>query len=1020
MDYFDKTIDDYTEAENLRQMTFLASDFAELVTDDDGQQYGLIGENAVPVQPDTFVTGSVKRPPQEQPAASEPEGSIGRDIGRGVVRGVTKAARDLTDFGADVLGAPVAAVNDAIKFFTLPQQVAARAMGVDADTNIEDPIGDSASIKKGLESVGNWMVENIPGMSEADQSFRGFVEEKPQSVLAQELSQELTRFASGAVMGPVQLVRFLGLQNPILRGMAWGGITDFIQGGDTGQTAVGSLAQIIPDSERPAIARNVLALVTKYETDAGAVRRAKTALDGFILGGIADTVITLAAKYGRKVPWKTLIAGGAASTLAGDEAEAGPLTAILRAFTRAENAALRDAAGGDKKMADEAKREAARIKALYPPSEGWEPIEATGIIKNKAGQIKDVRFRQPAYAFHKPTQKISAEQHRANLSDKMVNDVNAVVERARGGDEAAQEIVRQARWYRNMRSRLRAEFGGMADVFADLLGATSAQTNVEQNYRNSIEILRRFSRGEYDREIAAYQARLDAGETVEPKKLMQMSKAGEFPLIRSAAGKMFNTNSPAATTALIDMFRQIKQGSAPKTVNFTGNLIGFGTDATIDVWAARYLRAAAGMTRLPPPAEKNVAGKHLKGSTLEKPKIGEEFAFGQGVFSDAADIINKSNVIKEYDPTLGDLGPDDLQAMIWFLEKEKWTKNGWTTKAGEGGSLDFESSLAGAADPEAMTAARRAATATFKPPKQRKAETDADYQLRVDDARRAFDEATQTAAAQVQEMAAPLERTVLGVSRERPGQRPTNVEQAELAREITAPLQNDNTVIAFQANNSYGDFEGVAERSLNAEIVTRVNHDPSPVRTALVQAGKKYDQDAVFISKVLRAPTETSVPGVEVYFRERQDVDFVQQIKQLMFDKGVDGFTFITDARQGDRVDVQVARNDEAVAGLVGIRFQYVPAFDGSYTKAAHATKVKEQAKLFRDVIDEMAKRADIAQADLVHYETEVFRRATGTDWMSEGVTYDDYLKRNASGRDSGTGRGQLRGETAAPPDSGG
>lgn len=1018
MDKFDQTIDDYTEAEELRQMNFLASDFAELVTDDEGGQFGLIGNVAVPVQQDTYVTGSVQRPPAEQPAPAKDDGSIGEDIARGGLRGLIKASQDLTG----VLGAPVDAATDVINFFTLPQRMFADAMGVDASPAIQNPIGDSASIKRGLEDVGSWMVENIPGMSEADQSFRGFVEEKPQTVLVQELMQELTRFASGAVTGPVQLVRFLGVQNPIVRGMAWGGITDFIQGGTNEQTGFGGLAEglgQIDPKERPSIARNIFAVVTKYETDSGAVRRAKNALDGFVFGGITDGLITLVAKYARKVPWKTLVAGTAATAVASDEAEAGPLTAILRGFTRAENKALLDAAGGDKKLADAAKREAARIKSQYPPSEGWEEIEATGLIKNKSG-LKDVRFRQPAYAFHKPPGKLSVEQHRANLTNRMVNDVNAVVERARGGDEAAQEIVRQARWYRDMRSRLRAEFGGMADVFADLLGATSAQTGVEQNYRNAVEILRRFSRGQYDREIAAYQARLDAGQTVNPKELMQMSKAGEFPLIRSAAGALFNTNSPAATSALLDMFRQIKVDAAPKTINFTGNLIGFGTDATIDVWAARYLRDAAGLKRIPPPAEKNVAGKHLQGSTLDEPKIGGEFAFGQDVFRDAAGIINNSNVVKEYDPSLGDLGPDDLQAMVWFLEKEKWTKNGWTSKAGEGGSLDFESSLAGAADPEAITKARRAASASFKPPKQRKKETDQEYQLRVEEARQAFEEQRQAAAAQVQEMAAPLDRTVLGVSRERPGQRPTNVEQAELAREITAPLQDDDTVIAFQANNSYGDFEGVAERSLNAEIVTRSNHDPSNVRTALVQAGLKYDQDAVFISKVLRAPTETSVPGVEVYFRERQDVDFVQQIKQLMFDKGVDGFTFITDARQGDRVDVQVARNDEAVAGLVGIRFQYVPAFDGSYTKAAHATKVKQQEKLFRDVIDEMAKRADIAQADLVHYETEVFRRATDTDWMSEGVTYDEYLGRNASGRDSGAGRGQLRGEPAAPPDSGG
>ncbi len=1022
MDPFDQIIDDYAEAESLAQMTFNVSDFDETVTDQ-GKQFGMVGNVAVPLQDDTYITGSIKRPEPTPEPTPEQTGSIGEDILRGSGRGVVKMLQDVRDIGADVLGAPVDAATKAINYLTLPQQMFAEAMGVDANANIQDPVGGSASIKAGLESVGNWMVENIPGMSDADETFRGYIEEKPQNELVQELVQELTRFASGAVTGPVQLVRFIGLQNPIWRGMAWGGITDFIQGGTDEQTGFGGLAEDLGQidlKERPSIARNIFAVVTKYETDSGAVRRAKNTLDGFVAGGLTDGLITLVAKYARKVPWKTLVAGTAATAVASDEAEAGPLTAILRAFTRKENAALLDAAGGDKKLAAEAKQEAARIKLQFPPSEGWEPMEATGIIKNKAGKLKDIRFRQPAYAFHKPAQKVSVEQHRSNLSNKMVNDVNAVVERARGGDEAAQEIVRQARWYRDMRSRLRAEFGGMSDVFADLLGATSAQTGVEQNYRNAVEILRRFSRGQYDREIAAYQARVDAGETVNPKLLMQMDKAGEFPLIRSAAGALFNTNSPAATSALLDMFRQIKVGSAPKTVNFTGNLIGFGTDATIDVWAARYLRAASGMTRLPPPAEKNVAGKHLTGSTLENPKIGSEFAFGQDVFADAANIINKSNVVKEYDPSLGDLGPDDLQAMVWFLEKEKWTKNGWTSKAGEGGSLDFESSLAGAADPEAMTAARRAASATFTPPKQRKKETDAEYQIRVDDARQAFDEQAQAAAGQVQEMAAPLDRTVVGVARERPGQRPTNIDQAELASEITAPLQNDNTVVAFQANNTYGEFAGEAERALNAEIVTRSNHNPSALTRAVVEAGVKYDQDAVFVSKVLRAPTETSVPGVEIYFRRREGVDVAQQITALLREKGVDGFTFITDARQGDRVDVQAAQTEEAVAGLVGIRFQYVPAFDDGYTKAAHAAKVAAQEDLFEEVVEEMAVRADIAAADLVHYDTKVFRRATDTDWMSEGVTYDEYLRGSSETADSQTRRGQLRGETTAPPDSGG
>ena len=50
------------------------------------------------------------------------------------------------------------------------------------------------------------------------------------------------------------------------------------------------------------------------------------------------------------------------------------------------------------------------------------------------------------------------------------------------------------------------------------------------------------------------------------------------------------------------------------------------------------------------------------------------------------------------------------------------------------------------------------------------------------------------------------QRFVAGVSRERPDQVPTNVEQAELAK---APLNDDKTVIGYQANNTVGEFMGI-------------------------------------------------------------------------------------------------------------------------------------------------------------------------------------------------------------------
>ena len=78
-------------------------------------------------------------------------------------------------------------------------------------------------------------------------------------------------------------------------------------------------------------------------------------------------------------------------------------------------------------------------------------------------------------------------------------------------DQAAIDIINQANWYRSMRTRLRQEFGGLADVFADIIGATSAQTNVQQNYENALQVLRRFVRGEFDTEIDQYAKLIERG-----------------------------------------------------------------------------------------------------------------------------------------------------------------------------------------------------------------------------------------------------------------------------------------------------------------------------------------------------------------------------------------------------------------------------------------------------------------------------------------------------------------------------
>ena len=331
--------------------------------------------------------------------------------------------------------------------------------------------------------------------------------------------------------------------------------------------------------------------------------------------------------------------GDAAKML--DEVDAIPLP--LENLNKTEKAALNKSAGRNAKKRELARSVGETFKANYGAENGWAPVTILGA--EFKGNTAKVKTKKIPYGFQNPPEGTEVTQWQSQLSDGIVNEVDEIVRRAETGDQAALDILAQANWYRGMRDQLRSEFGGIGDVFADILGTTSAQTNVEQNFNNAVEILRKYSRGDYDGELMAYQKRVDAGERVDGKTLTAMHKADEFPLITKDSGALFNTNSPSSMGALLDMFRTVKAGAAPKTPNFTGNLIGLTNEATVDVWAARMLRRLSGQDRIPPAAEQGVTGTHRVGSTLFEPKVGGEFGFGQEVFRDAANRVNQSGSV---------------------------------------------------------------------------------------------------------------------------------------------------------------------------------------------------------------------------------------------------------------------------------------------------------------------------------------------------------------------------------------
>lgn len=696
--------------------------------------------------------------------------------------------------------------------------------------------------------------------------------------------------------------------------------------------------------------------------------------------------------------------------------ESGPSSMQGPTLNRQEKAIISAGAGRKQGVKQEATDAATNLKSNYLEADGWAPIEINKVEPkfDKAGKYIKVEVdpKAIAYDFHTPPADVPVEAWQATMSSRVLDEVQMVVDRAGAGDKAALDILAEASWYRTMRDRLRSEFGGIGDVFADVLGTTSAQTDVRQNFKNAVTVLTKFSRGDYDQTLAAYESRVAKGQPVDPETLIALDKAGNFDLIKSDSGKLFNTNSPATMGALLDMFRSIKAGDSPKTPNFTGNLIGLTDEATIDVWAARMLRRLADLPRIPPPAEKGVGGAHSKGSTLFDPKVSGEFGFGQDVFREAADEINKSGIIKNIAPDIGNLGPDDLQAVAWFIEKEKWTNNNWTTKAGEGGSLDYEMSLAGATDQTRVNELRKGINASFQPPGRRKGETimgEQAYDYRVTPLREQDLANKEEMRKELMSSKANVDRYALGVSGERPGKPMSNYAQAEMAAEFDDVVRNDKSVVTYNLANTYGSFMGQTERALNAEFVARQNFNPAALERRLVEQGKSYDQDAVFISKVMKDGTSpNSRPGVEIYFKQKITPAEMAVVTAKLREYGVDGFTYVTDMRFSDRINVQAKAGGAETAGLNGLRFQYIPEFDDAFVAADRARIMQEKEDLFQDIVGDIIKEGNVSDARMAYYDTKVYFRSD----------YDGYLGRTAEQANQAQGGARPSSADVAQPNT--
>ncbi len=461
------------------------------------------------------------------------------------------------------------------------------------------------------------------------------------------------------------------------------------------------------------------------------------------------------------------------------------------------------------------------------------------VLDKNGNAIREVKFAQESYRLRK-SPKLSKNDATAIRQAADLLEIETVA--ALNLPSAANGIG----WYAKMRRFLQRKFGASIEITGQLLGATSARTPVDENFKQTLEALRMFSSGEYDQLLSDYddfvkQAKQDAAsgklfadwKTKNPTKRdseftlsnelrTRINSFDNYPLRPN--GKKFSANSKKVLQALYGNW--IEQTKGPKTPNFAGNLTGRTLKATIDVWAARTLRRVLYSGK----------GGVVKWRILPSAETGVtdiDFFFGQEVMQEVANRVG--------------MAADDLQALLWFFEKDIWDTNNWTKATGKKKS-SFE------------------------------------------------EEASKL----------NMERFQAGVSTftSEEGYSPT--EQEIQRQNIRTTLAEMDGVVVSRVTHTEGLYGDYVEPSLDVEFSIENDSEGNPKsitsfveRLIQIAANPKTRQMDVFVSQVVEEDHPNARPMLEIGFKEPASAEDIANVTKFLRDNGVDGFTIAKDDRGG-------------------------------------------------------------------------------------------------------------------------
>ena len=552
-----------------------------------------------------------------------------------------------------------------------------------------------------------------------------------------------------------------------------------------------------------------------------------------------------------------------------------PMSDLKKLFNRDDRQAITDA---QKRITEVAKNnpEATRLEigldeAGLPKIDLLEDADGNPVLDEKGNQVRGVVFAKKEYELRKAPG-LSKDDNTA-----VKQGVALLLPEAKRvlGIPA---LAAGKGWYGRMRDFLQRSFGANIEVFGQLLGATSARTPVDTNFKQGLEALKLVALGKYDDLLQRFDAHVMDIKTKAESGQLKTEWLAKNPTKRESMfvlndeyrkaintfkdvplrenGAKYNANSQKVLHALYGIW--LSQTKGPKTPNFAGNLTGRTLRATIDVWAARNLRRLLYSNkikkwRILPEQESGVK------YTVDKDgNYGGDFEFGQRIYDEVARQLN--------------MNPDDLQAVMWFAEKDVWETNGWTNTVGaEKSSFDKEAG---------------------------KLNLDR-YQIGL---------TTFTSAENFD----------------------PKVQEAERISFRNAVRKVPNLAVS-RITESSGLYGGTLEPTFDVEFsvqrdakIDSQNYLEPTIREALAIADRRGQID-VLTSLVVDADHPNARPMVEVGFKSPAKPAEIDAVVEAFKANGIDGFT--------------IAKNERG--DVLGLRSQYVPEISARYDTPDHLDPVK-------------------------------------------------------------------------------